>query len=367
MSASRAVSRGLGTAALGQLLLIGVEENRWTSALERRLRAWQPAGVFFTAGNLRSPGAAAELLGKIARVLDIPPFLSIAEEGEEGNLLRKFFPPLPSFGAAAQKSFRAVERLGGLTGAALQLLGFNTSLAPSLDLAEFPSGIGAGTRSPSADAGELTRCAGAYLGGLKRNGILACGKHFPGLSEGKLDRHSGLAVIAKPMAAMWREDLLPYRRLANRLPLVMLSHAAYKAYDFDLLQPATVSLNVLEGLLRVKLGYRGVAVSADLASESMRRVLAPEKAAVQAVAAGCDLVFVGGEESVDDVFASLAGALASGAITTERVDEALGGMRASKRRLPRPSGKISRSAFDKLAGKFDVFAQECATRERTIA
>ena len=367
MSASRAASRRAGAGALGQLLFIGLEENRWSAALERRLRAWQPAGVFLTTRNIRSPGSTAELLARIARALETPPFLALEEEGGMADPLRKFFPPLPSPRIAARRGPSAVARLGELIGAAIRLLGFNTNLAPVLDLSHASADAHTGARSFSTDADQVERCASAFVRGLERHRVLACGKHFPGLSVATLDRHSGLLVVGKPMAAMWRADLVPYRRLLSRLPLVMVSHAAYKAYDFDLLRPATVSVNVLEGLLRVKLGYAGVAVSADLVSEPLRRTLEPERAAVEAVNAGCDLLLVGREEAAEGILTSLGKSLEAGSLSAQRVVQALGRLRLAKRGLAPPSGKLSKLALEKLAGRLEDFAKQCGTREQKIA
>ncbi len=67
----------------------------------------------------------------------------------------------------------------------------------------------------------------SFLQGLKTAKVLGCGKHFPGLGEGKLDSHHELPVIEKSLKELWAEDLLPYRTLSRQLPMVMVSHAAY--------------------------------------------------------------------------------------------------------------------------------------------
>jgi len=63
------------------------------------------------------------------------------------------------------------------------------------------------------------------------------------------------------MAQLWRQDLVPYRELIGELPFAMLSHGVYKAYDLDVRRPAAASSGVVEGRLRVKLGYGGLAIA----------------------------------------------------------------------------------------------------------
>ncbi len=91
-----------------------------------------------------------------------------------------------------------------------------------------------------------------------------------------------------------------------------MSTAAYKAYDFDLLQSAGLSSKVVEGLLRVKLGYDGVAIACGLETEAVRGTLTLEEAAVQAVSAGCDMLLVEEPQAAERVQAALSAALQSG-------------------------------------------------------
>ena len=85
------------------------------------------------------------------------------------------------------------------------------------------------SRAVSANPRETVAYAREFLAGLRAAKVLGCGKHFPGLGEGKLDSHHELPVIEKSLKKMWAEDLVPYRTLRRQLPLVMISHAAYPA------------------------------------------------------------------------------------------------------------------------------------------
>jgi len=357
--------RDLRAKAIGQILVIELKEYRWSVAGERLLRACQPGGVLLSGRNLRTPGHTAELLHGIARTLTITPFLALEEEGGLVDPLHAFFPPLPSPRAVAEKGPAATARLGELAGAGLKLLGFNTNFAPLLDLSAPHSETILGTRTFSADAPTVAKCGGAFLGGLQHHRIIACGKYFPGLSSAAIDRHSKLPVVGKTMVELWREDLIPYRHLLPQLPLVMVGHGVYKAYDFDLPCPATLSPNVVEGLLRTKLGYGGVVVADDLESEVIRRTIDLGEAAVRSVNAGCDLLLVGGgrEESVEVILGTLKSSLDSGRVPARRLEQALKHIRHVKSRIRLPTGRLAKSDFDRLARQFESLGKECKSEE----
>src|SRR5438132_4894452 len=193
---------------LGQLLILKIEDPRWTSSRERLFERIRPAGVILAGPKLPAAQATAELLGCIVESLDATPLLCLEEEGGAVDPLQGCFPALPSPRSAAQNGHSSVERLGDLIGAALKLLGFNTNLAPVLDLSTRRSETVLGARTFSAHAEEVARCRQAFLLGLRRHGVIPSAKHFPGLAGSDCDQ-SYPALIGKPMGELWREDLLP--------------------------------------------------------------------------------------------------------------------------------------------------------------
>ncbi len=358
---------------LGQLLMIGLGEDRWTSE-ERFLRRLCPGGILLSARHLRRREFAPEFLRKLWLALPVPPFLALEEEGGAVDPLEAFLPPLPAPYVAAQKGVSATRRLGELAGAGLRLLGFNTNLAPLLDLSTFSSKNSLSARAFSSDPHEVARCGEAFVRGLEQHRVVACAKYFPG--GGSAIRGRGKPpVIEKTMAALWREDLIPYRTLLPRLPLVLVSHGAYKAFDYDLARPASLSENVVEGLLRLKLAYRGVAVADDLDTDGTRRTADLSRpgrglgeAAVRSVKAGCDLLLLGGgEESAEQALAALNKGIETGTLSTRRTEQALARLHFAKKGLVPPSGKVSHRALLELARQFEDFSERCRSLEQKIA
>ena len=341
--------------SLGQLLVVKLEESRWTGSFERLLYRHRPGGAFLR--SLRSAESTAELLVKISRTLKAPPLLWLEEEGGKDGPLGAFLPPLPSLGTGAERGPCAVTRLGELIGSAMKLLGFNTNCAPTLDL-DSPREQNLTACTFGSDPREVARCGDAFIHGLRRSKVLACGKHFPGLGSLQAGPAARLPVVGKPMAQLWQEDLLPYRELLPQLPLVMVSHAAYKAYDFNVSYAAAHSTNILEGLLRVKLRYGGLAVADVARAEDAQEALDPGEKAVRCVKAGCDLLLVeGGEKSVELALAALRKAIDSRRLSAERVEQSLKRIRLLRKSLTPPSGKVAQTALDQLARQFEDFSR----------
>ena len=132
-----------------------------------------------------------------------------------------------------------------------------------LDLAFEASRNVMSSRAVSANPRETVAMRANFSPGFGSAKVLGCGKHFPGLGEGKLDSHHDLPVIEKSLKKLWAEDLVPYRTLRRQLPMVMISHAAYPQVTREK-TPASLSKVWITDILRKRIGYRNLIVSDDL-------------------------------------------------------------------------------------------------------
>jgi len=339
---------------IGQLLAVRWEEARWGGALERLLKRYQPAGVLVPFRRPESPGSTAETLGRITGALSVPPFLWADDE----RTIDRLSGLLPSPRDTVEAGPSAVERLADLMGRGMQLLGFNSYGGPTLDLVA-PGTEGPFTHRAFSGSPETTaQCAVAFLQQLDRHRILACPGSFPGMADAAGARPDHLIVIDKPMAMLWREDLIPYRETLSRLRLIRISPAAYKAFDYEPPKPATLSERILEGLLRVRLGYRGAALAVLYTSGVGGQRLTPGQAAVRSINSGCDLLVVNGDTELFQVFAALEEAVDSGALPDDRLEEALSRVRRAKENLALPSGKLSPTEWDPFVGACEEFSKQ---------
>ena len=206
--------------------------------------------------------------------------------------LRDLLGPAPSAADVfAVDDLGLFRRHGHIIGENCRALGFNVDFAPVLDLAFETSHGVMGSRVVSADPDETVAYAREFLLGLKGTRVLGCGKHFPGLGEGKLDSHHELPVIEKSLKQLWAEDLAPYRMLRRQLPFVMVSHASYPQVT-KTKTPASLSKIWITDILKKRLGYRGLVVSDDLEMGGVMSAAPVAEASVEFVRAGGDLCLI---------------------------------------------------------------------------
>ena len=278
---------------IGQLLIVGFDGTELTARLSSLLTRLQPAGVILFARNIRDPEQTWRLLRDCRKsVSDATVFACVDLEGGVVDRFREALGATPSaadvFATGDRKLFR---RHGEIIGENCRSLGFNVDFAPVLDLAFEASHSVMGTRAVSANPRETEIYAREFLAGLRSAKVMGCGKHFPGLGEGKLDSHRELPVIEKPWKRLWAEDLLPYRTLRGQLPFVMISHAAYPQITHDR-TPASLSKIWITDILRKRIGYRNLIVSDDLEMGGVLSAAPIGEAAVEFIRAGGDLCLI---------------------------------------------------------------------------
>jgi beta-N-acetylhexosaminidase len=256
------------------------------------LRSLQPSGIILFRRNIETSGQLHAMWRQIAPALTNPFFRCVDLEGGTVDRLRDLVAPTPSAAEVAATNQPAIFRASGaLVGRMLHALGFNLDLAPVLDLA-LPISRGVmGTRVVSADPANVIEYAREFIAGLRQHGVIACGKHFPGLGGGTLDSHHATPSIGRTWKEIWEQDLEPYRTLRAELPSVMVNHAAYPTIEGPP-RPASLSRFWIHDVLREKLRYRGLVISDDMEMGGVLNHASAESAGVEAIAAGTDLLEV---------------------------------------------------------------------------
>jgi beta-N-acetylhexosaminidase len=282
----------LGHPQIGQLLIVGFDGAEITRRLGSLLTRLQPAGVILFARNIKTPEQTWRLLSECQKCVSTPLFMCVDLEGGNVDRFRDVLGPTPSaadvFATGDRKLFR---KHGQIIGENCRALGFNVDFAPVLDLAFEASRSVMSSRAVSADPRKTAAYAREFLAGLRASGVLGCGKHFPGLGEGKLDSHHELPVIEKPLKKLWDEDLLPYRTLRTQMRLVMISHAAYPQVTRDR-TPASLSKTWITDILRKRIGYRNLIVSDDLEMGGVLSASPVGEAAAEHIRVGGDLCLI---------------------------------------------------------------------------
>jgi len=276
---------------IGQLLIIGFDGIEMSPRLASLLTKIQPAGVILFARNITGAEQTHTLLRECQKRVATPLFTCVDLEGGTVDRFRNVIGSAPSPAEVFATGSRALFRKHGrVIGENCRALGFNVDFAPVLDLAHEASRAVMSSRAVSDDPKQVVAYAREFLRGLGDAGVLGCGKHFPGLGEATLDTHHELPSVEKPLRQLWDEDLVPYRSLSLRreLPFVMVSHAAFPAVT-KTRTPASLSKKWITGILRQKIGYRGLICSDDLEMGGVLAAGPIEQAMIGHIRAGGDL------------------------------------------------------------------------------
>ena len=307
--------------AVGSLLVVGLAD-RELSGMERAwLKLIRPAGIILFKRNIEGAKQTRAMVSE-ATGFCLPHSTSFVDvEGGTVNRLNQALAPIPSAQAVARAmgmtenedcdpalAAKTKARLGWgtprsagkmalarehgeLIARAVKAFGFNTSLAPMVDLAFEESAEVLGSRSPARTAADVVAYARGFLSGMAAQGVVSCSKHFPGLGGGRRDSHLETPEIRRTWRELWQEDLAPYRALRTEMPMVMVNHAAYPE-TADKKRPASVSKFWIQTVLRKRIGYRGIILSDDLEMGGVVKFMRIEEAGIEAVRAGSELILI---------------------------------------------------------------------------
>src|SRR2546428_468748 len=223
------------------------------------------------------------------------PRAPVATEHEGGRVVMlggatTIFPDNLAVGTAGEEAF--AHRQGLVEARELRRLGVDLNLAPVLDVLTERYSPNIGIRSYGKDPAIVARYGAARIRGMRREGLSACAKHFPGKGHAPLDAHLALPAIESTWAEMHPTHLPPFlEAIASGVDCVMTSHPVYPNLDPTRV-PATFSRLIVEDYLRGELGFRGAIVSDDLEMGAIVQSCPVGEAAVRAAQAGHDLLLV---------------------------------------------------------------------------
>lgn len=299
------------------------------------LRAFAPGGVIVFARNVGSTGELRALVTALHALGTPPPLIMVDQEGGRVERIRHGVAALPSAMAlGATGDVTLANALGTLLGRDLARLGFTVDLAPVADLSLAPNSTVVATRAFGDDPERAGAFATAFARGLERGGVAAALKHFPGHGATAADSHVMLPRATASAATLRARDLVPFARAfaAHAASLVVTAHVVVEAFDAD--RPATLSRAVLTDLLRGELGYDGVVATDCLEMDAIARGVGTVRGAVEALAAGADLLLISHHLELAHAAAdAIVAAVRDGTVPLARLENAYARVRALRDRL----------------------------------
>jgi len=328
----------------GQLVMVGIRGKSLEAGQAEFLSRNRIRAVVLFRDNLGDEEDVRALIRDLRDVLGPHALIGVDQEG--GAVVRATFLPQPpaamALGAAGDEQL--AQDVGAAVARGLRSLGFNWNFAPVLDVNNNPENPVIAERSFSSDPREVARLGGAWMRGALREGVACCIKHFPGHGDTSVDSHLDLPVVDKPRDRLDALELLPFRSLQREAPAIMTAHIVYPRIDPE--HPATLSRQVIGGLLRRELHYDGVVITDALVMKAIHDRYGHARAAVLAIAAGADMLMaLGSQEEQAAAIEAIRAALDRGELTVGALLQA-------------------RARLDRLAARFPVRAGDYASDVR---
>lgn len=274
---------------VGRLAIVGFNGYGAPADLGRLVAEFDLGGVIYFDRNVQSPEQLAELSREVAALArDWPLWISVDQEGGRVARLKAPFtewPPVITLGRSDREEL--VERFATALAQELAAVGVNLDYAPVLDVHTNPQNPVIGDRAFAEDAERAARLGAVFIRAFQREGVAACGKHFPGHGDTATDSHLELPVLDHDRRRLEAVEIVPFRRAIDAgVATIMTAHVLLPAIDER--KPASLSPTVVQGWLKDTLGFEGVVVSDDLGMNAISRTLPLGPASVEAIAAGSD-------------------------------------------------------------------------------
>ncbi|BCM24636.1 beta-N-acetylhexosaminidase [Methyloradius palustris] len=262
----------------------------------RRLQHPLVGGVILFARNYTSPAQLKALTASIHVVRQPPLLIAVDHEGGRVQRFKEGFtriPPMREFGKIWDKSPKRAKQLaeeaGWILAAELRAHGVDFSFTPVLDMDYGESQV-IGNRAFHKNPQAISELAFALMQGLKRGGMAAVGKHFPGHGFVVADSHVAIPIDERSFDEIAQADLQSFRQMIDDgLPAIMPAHVIYPKVDS---KPAGFSERWLQKVLRQRLEFNGVIFSDDLSMEGAVVAGNVTERALAALNAGCDMVLL---------------------------------------------------------------------------
>jgi beta-N-acetylhexosaminidase len=285
---------------VGQLFAVHFNETYFSPALEEMIVEYHVGGIIIFPHNLTTLTELATLISDAQQAAvdgepGIPFFVAADQEGwpvlrlPEGGTI---FPSNMAVGAT--DSVEDAQLMASVMASEMKAVGFNMNLAPVMDVNSNPQNPVIGTRSFGSSPELVSRLGTAMIEAYQSQGILATAKHFPGHGDTSVDSHYDLPVIDHDRARLEAVELVPFQAaISAGVECIMTAHVSVPALDPVVGRPATLSPDILQGLLREKMGFQGLIATDSLSMSALMNQYDLSTATALAFEAGADLLMFG--------------------------------------------------------------------------
>ncbi len=312
---------------IGQLVLVGLEGYIMDENTRSMIEDYKVGGFILFARNVESPNQLLELINSLKSansINKIPLFISVDEEGGKVSRMPAEIKKLPTNKEIGKTNDGDYSYgIGGILAKELKSFGFNMNFAPVLDINSNPRNPVIGDRAFGSDAETVSKLGLKTMKGMQEGRVIPVVKHFPGHGDTAIDSHVGLPSVSHDLERLESFELLPFdSAINNGADAVMIAHILMTGIDDQ--NPASLSKDIVTGLLRNRLNFDGMVITDDITMGAITENYEIGAASVKAVNAGGDIVLVcHGNDNEIAVISTLAEAVQKGTISEDRLDESI--------------------------------------------
>lgn len=279
---------------------------------------------------------------------------------------------------AATGNTQNAYHLGKISCSEGKAVGCNWAFAPVVDIDRNWRNPITNVRTYGDDPKKVLANGLAYKKAADEEGVAVAIKHFPGDGCDEVDQHILVSVNDLSCEEWDKTYGMIYQGLIDDGALsVMVGHMAMPAYQKkynpnfpDMLLPATLSPELLQGLLRGKLGFNGLITTDSTCMVGFTVAMKREKAVPYSIEAGCDMFLF--NKDLDEDYNYMLEGYHNGILSHQRLQEAVYRILATKaalglHKVPKEEIVPPVSALDIIGSKEHVQqAKECADQAVTL-
>ncbi|MDQ3194597.1 MAG: glycoside hydrolase family 3 protein, partial [Bacteroidota bacterium] len=273
-------------------------------------------GIIFFRGNSYQE---ASLINKLQSLSGTP--LLISADFERGTRMRlddgSLFPSNMALGATRNPQLAYL--MGLQIAKECKALGIHQNYAPVVDVNNNSKNPIINVRSYGEDPELVSSMADQFIKGTQDGNVIATVKHFPGHGDTDIDSHSDLPVLGFSKSRLENLELVPFKNaIRNDVMSVMIAHLSLPALDNESNVPASLSKNIIEGVLIDEMKFKGLIVTDALNMAGVVKHFSTENVALRCINAGVDLILMPQGEEI--TISAIEQAVLKGTITEERIN-----------------------------------------------
>jgi len=344
---------------VGQMFQVGFSGAEITSGISEMIKDYHVGGIIYFRRNIKSLRQVFKLSNELQTIsinqrVGLPLMISTDQEGGIVHRLigGTHFPGSMVLGAT--KNTELAERMGQAIAKELKTVGINMDFAPVLDVNCNSLNPVIGVRSFGEDPFWVAKLGVAFIKGVQAEGVIACGKHFPGHGDTVADSHLTLPVVKHDRNHLEKVEFYPFTQAIQAgVDSIMTAHVCFPSIEPKEDIPATLSYNVLTNLLRKELGYTGIIITDCMEMKAIADGFGTSEGAIMSIKAGSDIVLV--SHSINkqkQAIEMVVEAVRKGEISEERINQSvLRIIQLKKKRIYLKS--ITGSNYQKIDKKMD--------------